>query len=390
MSGDGLIRGIGAPPGGNLPIGVQPGVNPAIVIANKVIVFGPGGGVFVYSGTPAHGNPPIAWMSSGTTDPYGNTLPSTTGVAASGTFQAGDTIITTAGIFVYSGTPALGNLIVSIASAAGSDSFGNAYPQGLKVTTGTISGTTISASTFSGTDFIINATGTFYYSGTPAAGNLVMSDVPGTVQVTDPFGNVAFNGKTMYRFLLGTTWFAYVYQYNSIQAWTASTQAGPYTATNNALIFQPLANTQVLSTAAAYATLNDNLLVNAGTGATLSNNPIIAATGGVGEVWHSMSLLNSWANNGSFTASRYRLMPDNSVRVQGVINATAATAATFFTLPAGYHPANTGGAPVGCNAGAGANTVPTLRWDTSGNLTINNLTIPSASAVFFTQDIPLD
>ena len=43
---------------------------------------------------------------------------------------AGDTIISTKGIFVYSSTPALGNLIASIAPQAGTDDFGNVFQQG--------------------------------------------------------------------------------------------------------------------------------------------------------------------------------------------------------------------------------------------------------------------
>ncbi len=39
--------------------------------------------------------------------------------------------VTGEGLFVYSGTPAAGNLIVSIAAAAGTDSFGNNYTQGI-------------------------------------------------------------------------------------------------------------------------------------------------------------------------------------------------------------------------------------------------------------------
>jgi hypothetical protein len=52
--------------------------------------------------------------------------------------QAGDTIINPNGIFVYSGTPAAGNLIFSAAPAAGTDSFGNAYLEGAAayITTG--------------------------------------------------------------------------------------------------------------------------------------------------------------------------------------------------------------------------------------------------------------
>jgi hypothetical protein len=127
MAGTGGLppRPLNAPAAGQVVSGVQPGVSQAIVLANKVIVFGTGGGVFVYSGTPGAGNPPISWMSSSTTDPYGNTLPSTTGVAGAGTFEAGDMLITPSGQYVYSGTPGAGNLIYSVAPFNGSDPFGN-------------------------------------------------------------------------------------------------------------------------------------------------------------------------------------------------------------------------------------------------------------------------
>ncbi|HET7641154.1 MAG TPA: hypothetical protein VFK47_20765 [Ktedonobacteraceae bacterium] len=68
-----------------------------------------------------------------------------------GTFNGTNYTINSSGAFFYSGTPAHGNLIVSITSASGTDSFGNSYPQGINVTTGTISGTAISAGTITGT-----------------------------------------------------------------------------------------------------------------------------------------------------------------------------------------------------------------------------------------------
>lgn len=46
----------------------------ANIQANTVVVFGTNQGVFVYNGAPGPGNPPIASMSSGTVDPYGNTV----------------------------------------------------------------------------------------------------------------------------------------------------------------------------------------------------------------------------------------------------------------------------------------------------------------------------
>lgn len=50
-----------------------------------------------------------------------------------GQFVGAAFIINSSGIFLYSGTPAAGNLIGSWASVAGVDAFGNAYPMGLKV-----------------------------------------------------------------------------------------------------------------------------------------------------------------------------------------------------------------------------------------------------------------
>lgn len=126
--------------------------------------------------------------------------------------QIGTTIINSGGIFVYNGTPAFGNLLVAIVNFTGTDSFGNAVVEGLNVDVGVISGTSISGSTITGTaisggtitgttingstvnagDTIINAAGVFVYSGTPAAGNLIVSiaRLPGA----DAFSNNYLGG----------------------------------------------------------------------------------------------------------------------------------------------------------------------------------------------------
>lgn len=52
--------------------------------------------------------------------------------------------------------------------------------------------------TFNGTDFIINSTGAFFYTGTPALGNLSVSLVPGNSPVPDPEGNTAEAGLAAY------------------------------------------------------------------------------------------------------------------------------------------------------------------------------------------------
>jgi hypothetical protein len=118
---------------------VSPGAAAGIVRARQVIVSGIAEGVFVYNGTPAKGNEPIVSITNQSADPFGNpvvpgldvTQGAITGTVITGsTFSGTDFVINSAGAFFYSGTPAAGNLISSIAGAAGADAFGNAYLAG--------------------------------------------------------------------------------------------------------------------------------------------------------------------------------------------------------------------------------------------------------------------
>jgi len=68
---------------------VSPGVSGGTFVGHLVLVFGAAGepvGVFVYAlGTvPAAGNPPVAWMTSQTADPFGNPVEAGVGSADSG------------------------------------------------------------------------------------------------------------------------------------------------------------------------------------------------------------------------------------------------------------------------------------------------------------------
>ena len=78
-----------------------------------------------------------------------------TGLNVTNTITTGGSIIltsTTDGMFIYNGTPAAGNLIVSITAASGTDSFGNTYPAGVQVKQGfgAIDGSVIDAGTLTG------------------------------------------------------------------------------------------------------------------------------------------------------------------------------------------------------------------------------------------------
>lgn len=85
-------------------------------------------------------------------------------------------------------------LLISLASKAGTDDYGTAYPQGILATAGVIEGPE-----FIGVDFIINTSGYFLYDGTPGAGNLVASVTPGTAGGVDNFGNNYVAGSASYQ-----------------------------------------------------------------------------------------------------------------------------------------------------------------------------------------------
>lgn len=67
------------------------------------------------------------------------------------------------GLFIYSPAPGPGNLIGSWAASAGTDPYGNAYPQGLSSEVGNLSGQSIIASVFQGVNLRIDQHGLFMY-----------------------------------------------------------------------------------------------------------------------------------------------------------------------------------------------------------------------------------
>jgi hypothetical protein len=204
------------------------------------------------------------------------------------------------------------------------------------------------------------------YNGTPGANNLIYSIT--SRQFTDPYGNLVLAGSTAYKFsnvngnfYLATNMNGTVTSGNVIEFYYASSEAGPWT--------------------------RDAVIGNGPL--TAGANPTLAVTA---DTWHNMTLLNGWANQAGWTPARYQLLgsPPNSVRVQGVINASAATTFVFFTLPAGYVPSGNGGYAAGANAGVPANQSPQVRWDSSGNLSVNSVGLGAANAVWISGIVNLD
>jgi len=87
----------------------------------------------------------------------------------------------------------------------------------------TISSATINGSTFNGTDFVFNSSGQFFYGGSPAAGNLILSVTNGTG--TDAKGNAYLEGTTSYT--NNGSFYSAVNLNGGVAAWYVSTSA-PY------------------------------------------------------------------------------------------------------------------------------------------------------------------
>lgn len=108
----------------------------------RIVIDGVRGAIFVYQAGAPLGNLVGSWAGSAGTDPYGNVYPEgfsgLLGVIQGTTF------------FVYAGTPAAGNLIGSWSGTAGTDAFGNTYPAGFSAFQGRLSGMQITSPVISG------------------------------------------------------------------------------------------------------------------------------------------------------------------------------------------------------------------------------------------------
>jgi hypothetical protein len=264
---------------------------------------------------------------------------------------------TDSGVFVYNGKPGLGTLILSIASQAGVDPYGNVYPQGLQVEVG---------------QFILIPQGIFFYTGPPAFGNLYFSIAP--VQGTDKFGNPYPGGLSVgvqpnalvQLFTVGNEGDFGVYistryveskifggtentglpnefaftEFAGPQAvatgftdWTAMTQFtsdGVSSSANQIFSYQDLVNGSH-----TYGVL-DCTGLNILTGSVTAKDPTTGtrATPAQAETWHQVFLDGGWSNVND--GIKYRMSPDGTVQVFGAV--TRGTAFTSGTPINSSHP----------------------------------------------------
>lgn len=217
-----------------------------------------------------------------------------------------------------------------------------------------ISAGTFMGSVFEGTNWLENANGQFMYSGTPALGNLILSIAP--TATTDPFGNgvpagfwVYFAGDKIGLYNQGTSpavmaipasasisaasgMFAFITAAGlaTEQVWLALT-SGKESGNSDAAI-------QVVS-ASADNSLPAKMIFEFG-GAIWGT--LQAATGLIADAWHNIALDAGWT---SVVTPQYRFLPDGNVEARGQATHAGFTVATNINnsnpLAAAYRPAAT-------------------------------------------------
>lgn len=245
-----------------------------------------------------------------------------------GTFMGTDYEINSAGLFFYSGTPAAGNLITSLAGFSGTDAFGNAYPQGLSIHE---SGKSIVAGLTGGAPLLYFVSGLLAISNGAAFQDIVLGS--GTAQF-DLLQLIGAEDSTQLDLMLST--------------WSSSSADGTNKAQATTQYKDPSGGFHTYA-AADYTGFH----VNAGSMVAVDPTTGTArATPAAAESWHNATITSAlWTVTGAATPARYRLEPQGSgggcVRLSGEVITTGAgpwpANGTIFTLPSGYHPSH--GAP---------------------------------------------
>ncbi len=319
-----------------------------ILVKTLLVSASAGNGIFVYDPAPAIGKLIASVTAQTGTDPEGNTTYAGVSVydPASGNvieLDAGTIFlfnqvsgawfatISPQGLLVYSGPPALGNLVASITAAAGVDSHGNAFLQGIS-----------SYTNIGNFAQLLNSVLTFGLTGSGFAGNPdVGTDAGGQQLIINSASNGTSNGTEI------------ALDLNQV---TVQKQAGAPAGT-------------LLNVVGIIAATGAQALpaVHPGTASTI-------------ETWQSMNTRGyqtGWADSGNNPPGRWRLTasPASWVQMQGSLNTgTTADNTVILNLPLVYHPAQNHGNFSGrLIVPSNAAVQGRLNVFTSGNVTITGL-----------------
>lgn len=215
------------------------------------------------------------------------------------TITGGNVVVAGAngGVFVYSGTPANGNLVASVAGMAGTDPYGNAYPEGF-ASYG--SGATAGVTALFNVGIL-----EWTYSGFTQNAQISINPIGAAPQMT----------------IIGP----------SDNADYAQIQLGKGAISGSEVA---LAADNVVLTTYTDGSIQFNCNPSAAGGSQITTDtPIQLDTS-----WTNLTLKNGWvARGGSFAVPQYRMMPDGTVLLRGqMVSGTTTDSTVIATLPVGY------------------------------------------------------
>jgi hypothetical protein len=292
-----------------------------------------------------------------------------------GEFMGTDFVINQSGIFLYSGTPAAGNLVGSWASVSGTDDFGNAFLAGLSAGNETTrqlllryNGTTASV------DFLANnghenspgkILGAILNQGAANEYESLQLQGPSVLTHTDAvdllLSSQAEDGSSNANF-------------SFVHSVAGSLMSLDNTALILGVVAQFLAGVQV-------------------TGNALVSGAAVKSSSGSAVTWQAASGLGTgWAigpSAGTVQSLQYRLDAEDNLVLVGAVHSTSTTpAATIFTLPTGYRPKVTQRGPGVSNQG-GTATARYVEINSSGAVSINANLATSGTDVYFNTTVPM-
>jgi hypothetical protein len=274
-----------------------------------------------------------------------------------GTFAGTNFVINSAGIFFYSGTPALGNLVLALTNSAGSDSFGNVYVQG--ITIGNASGVQVLIEIITGVQAAMQ--------------------FPTNAAIESVAANMTANNNGS-----GVTEF--------LQLVISGPRLNVSAAQDWVQILMNSANQGNTSDAnmeLLYIGSNQNPHVYGvldGTGFAITGGVTAAHPGtipAVAETWQTTAVGNSWTGG----PLNFQKLPDNTVLLMAsLVTSAAAVNGTIATLPLGYRPAN----PQPFNGTHALAASFNEHWVINTNGTLVSSGFGASQSVYLDNTYPLD
>lgn len=286
------------------------------------------------------------------------------------------------GIFGYSPAPGAGNLVFSLAAAAGTDPYGNTYPNGLSIGSNSTRQIVLNydgsqaAIGFHANDGVVGVSGAIiehlFRSG--------LANEYASLQIISPAMSGATESVTLQ-----------LNSQNNDGSSDANFTFSESAAGNLLSLDKTLMTVDVPLTVNGNTAVNGTMAIGGTTAVTGSITTTVAVTKN-GATWQAPSLGAGWASGpsgGSFRGLHYRLDAEDNLVISGVVHTTSATpSATLFTLPAGFRPA-AGERPGITFNKAGTYTAGSLEIATTGVCTVDPVPTVTSQDAYIYASVPM-